>query len=124
MKKLVLLSMLFAFIACSAIGCADIAGITSPNNDQIIVDTGNATFTEEGYYILEGTLCELDKTSLSMKTADGHILYFNFAPETVIYSGEDSTIEQGQKIKIVFDGDISQNRMTDVSVIMVSSVDM
>lgn len=124
MKKFMLLGVLCAFIVCSAIGCADVASISCQNTEQIIIDTENAKFTEEGYYILEGTLCELDKGSLSIETNDGYILYFNLAPETVIYSGRENAIEQGQKIKVVLDGNISQNGMTDVSVIMVSSADM
>ena len=124
MKKYVLLIMLCTWMVCFATGCAGAVEDNQANTDYSAAVMQTAAPTEEGYYVVEGTLYEFDEDRLSVKTAEGYILDFQLAPETVIYSKEGNVMEQGQEIKIVFDGKENGDILSDVSVIMVSSADI
>ena len=124
MKKWILLFLLCFFTACLVMGCADVAKDNRQTVEYDIAVAKTAAPTEEGYYIVEGTFCELEKGNLLLETPDGTALNFKLSPETVIYKGAGEIIEPGQSIRIVFDGNVSGDTMTEVSVIMVSCVDM
>ena len=51
----------------------------------------------------EGRLCEMEKGGFSVETEDGQKLGFKISPETIIYTGENSEMLEGQAVKVVFD---------------------
>lgn len=130
MKKFVKLFVLCGLLALFASGCADVAEGSRPEEDSKermtvcsaqVVET--AAPIEEGYYMVEGSLCELGKNELFLKTEEGQDLYFKLAPETIIYAGDNREIAEGQKIKVVFDGTLTESKMEDVSVIAVTALE-
>ncbi len=130
MKKSILLFLVCSLFACIASGCADVA-VSAAGDDAVsgmesdlgaqVVKT--ASPMEEGYYMVEGVLCEMDKSSVTLETDDEVMVRFELAPETVIYSGEEDEIVNGQRIKVVFDGDMGENGMEKISVIAVTNVE-
>lgn len=127
MKKFILLFLVCSLFAGSLTGCADVAAgnmsadaVRKENADNNVKIARDAVFMEEGYYMIEGMLCEMDKGSLALEAGDGQVLYFELAPETVICSGENDEIVSGQRIKVVFDGDFNESGFEKVSVIAVT----
>ncbi len=131
MKKLSLLFLICSLFTCIVTGCADVAAsnigagiVSQEDSDYSEKMVKTAAPMEEGYYMVEGTLSEMDKSRLALETDDGQVLCFELAPETVIYSGENDEIVKGQRIRVVFDGDVGKNGMEKVSVITVTPVEV
>lgn len=126
MKKLVVIVTFCGLLAYFATGCADMAENRreSGADKEIAVDSiqaaGMVNLMEEGYYMVEGSLCEIGKNELFLETEDGQILYFKLAPETIIYAGENKEISEGQTVKVVFDGNLNGSELEKVSVIAVT----
>ncbi len=128
MKKLMKLFILCAIAVCFFVGCADV--VESPMDDSrlgeelISVDgvmIEDAANMEEDYYVVEGVLREMRKKGLLLETPQGESMYFELAPETIIYAGEGSdTISEGETIKVVFDGELNGTEMKKVFVIAVT----
>ncbi len=128
MKRLIKLSILCSLSVCFFIGCADIAenGMDSEAKEKFVsVDELQreeaVAVTEEGYYVVEGILCEMGKEGILLETEQGQSMYFKLAPETIIYAGGgNSIISEGENIKVVFDGELNEAIMKDISVIAVT----
>ncbi|MDD6492008.1 MAG: hypothetical protein PUG54_07280 [Firmicutes bacterium] len=127
MKKFIAFILLCGMSLCLITGCASVAesGQIVEISDEDKSAYGaqvaeTAAPTEEGYYVVEGSLLEISKDELLLETKDGQQLYFKLAPETIIYAGENKEISIGQNIKVVFDGNLTETEMEDVSVIAVA----
>ncbi len=129
MKKFISLVILFGLLASFATGCAS---MHENAREMIALDEGlnygaevaqTAAPLEEGYYVVEGSLCEISKNNLIMETNDGHQLYFDFVPETIVYSGENEEIGVGENVRVLFNGELNGEKMEKVSVITVSSIE-
>ena len=127
MKKYLVLFALCSFLLCCATGCADVAeswAETEINKETEILSNEHAAVVavpiDEGYYVLEGILGEINKSELALETEEGKTIYFKLAPETIIYAGENKELSAGQNIKVVFDGELSEEEITNVSVIAVT----
>lgn len=130
MKRFILLFLICGLFASIATGCADVA-VSSFGTDAVSEEEADyaaqvaqtAAPMEEGYYMVEGTLRKMDKDSITLETEEGQVLHFDLAPETVIYSGENDEFVSGQRIRVVFDGDIGESGMEKVSVIAVTNAE-
>lgn len=127
MKKFMMLIMVCGLAAVFVTGCADVAeGRTeSGDNGEAVLSYSaqvaeTAAPIEEGYYVVEGTLGEINKDGFLLEMEDGQTLYFKLAPETIIYAGKNKEISAGQNIKVVFDGEQTKNGMEKISVIAVT----
>lgn len=126
MKKFIVLSALCILLTGFVTGCADVADSwpkTEVSRETMADYSAQVAQTaapiEEGYYMVEGKLSEMNKSELLLETEDGQSLYFELAPETIIYAGENKEISAGQNIKVVFDGEVRENEMEKVTVIAV-----
>ncbi|MDO4302344.1 MAG: hypothetical protein Q4D94_00400 [Bacillota bacterium] len=129
MKRFILLILVCSLFASIATGCADVA-VSSFGADAVpgeeadyAAQVAQTAPMEEGYYMVEGTLLKIDKDSITLETEEGQVLHFDLAPETVIYSGENDEFVSGQRVRVVFDGDIGENGMEKVSVIAVTNAE-
>lgn len=127
MKKIVMLIIACGLFAVFAAGCADVAeGPTeSMENENIVLSYSaqaaeTAVPIEEGYYVVEGILSEINKKGFFLETENGQNLYFKLAPETIIYAGKNKEILAGQNIKVVFDNEQTKSGMEKVDVIAVT----
>lgn len=127
MKKFLMLIMVCGLAAVFVTGCADVAeGRTeSRDNGEAVLSYSaqvaeTAAPIEEGYYVVEGTLGEINKEGFLLEMEDGQTLYFKLAPETIIYAGKNKEISAGQNIKVVFDSEQTKNGMEKISVIAVT----
>lgn len=126
MKRFVVLFALCSFLSGCITGCADVAEtdisreVEGFSNEYV---AATATPVEEGYYVVEGVLNEINKNELFLETEDGNIIYFRLAPETIIYAGKNKELFAGQNIKVVFDGELSEEEIENVSVIAVTLSD-
>ncbi len=130
MKKIMYLFLLCILLTCFTSGCADVAeglaiarenGKTVPEENAYVMET--AAPVEEGYYMVEGSLCEMGKRSIVLKTEDGQELSFMLAPETIIYAGSDKELLEGETIRVVFDGIKTDSQWEDISVIAVTVIE-
>lgn len=94
---------------------------TVPEENAYVMET--AAPVEEGYYMVEGSLCEMGKRSIVLKTEDGQELSFMLAPETIIYAGSDKELSEGETIRVVFDGIKTDSQWEDISVIAVTVIE-
>ena len=127
MKKSVVILVLCSFLLCCITGCADVAESWSEMevNREVEALAGEqvavtATPIEEGYYVVEGILSEINKSELLLEIEDGQIMHFKLAPETIVYAGENKELSAGQNIKVVFDGEVSEEEIMHISVIEVT----
>ena len=130
MKKFISLVILFGLLASFATGCASVHENT---REVIALEEENLNYSaqvaqtaaplEEGYYVVEGSLCEISKKNLLMETQDGHQIYFDFAPETIVYSGENEELGVGENVRVLFNGELNGEKMEKVSVITVSPIE-
>ncbi|MDE7333398.1 MAG: hypothetical protein K2O16_14465 [Lachnospiraceae bacterium] len=130
MKKFMYLFLLCSLLICFTAGCADVAeglvlsgesGESAPTESAHVMET--AAPVEEGYYMVEGSLCEMGKNSIVLKTEDGQELSFKLAPETIIYAGGDKELSEGETIRVVFDGTMKDSEFEDISVIAVTVIE-
>ena len=130
MKKFIYAVVLLGLFASLAIGCASVCEKTK---EVIVLDEESLNYgaqvaqtaapLEEGYYVVEGSLREISKNNLVMETNDGHQLYFDFTPETMVYSGENAEIGVGENVRVLFNGELNGESMEKVSVITVSPIE-
>lgn len=130
MKKIMCLFMLCSLLVCFTAGCADVAeglaldeGSGESITAQNVYVMETAAPVEEGYYMVEGSLCEMGKNSLVLKTENGQELSFMLAPETIIYAGKDKDLSEGEIIRVVFDGTVKNSELEDISVIAVTVIE-
>ena len=130
MKKSVVILVLCSFLLCCITGCADVAESWSEMevNREVEALAGEqvavtATPIEEGYYVVEGILSEINKSELLLEIEDGQIMHFKLAPETIVYAGENKELSAGQNIKVVFDGEVSEEEIMHISVSAVTLVE-
>ncbi|MBD5548783.1 MAG: hypothetical protein HDQ97_15600 [Lachnospiraceae bacterium] len=122
MKKIMKLFLICGLFVCFAAGCADVAEDSS-SKEKISVCSAQMLetldVTEEGYYIMEGNLYEIGKHTIALEMEDGQLWYFQMAPETIVYAGENRELGAGQAIKIVFEGNLNGTGLENISVIAV-----
>lgn len=127
MKRFVMLIIACGLFVVFATGCSDVAegrmesmenGNTALSYSVQAAET--AALIEEGYYVVEGILSEINKEGFFLETGDGQTLYFKLAPETIICAGKNKEILSGQNIKVVFDGEQTKSGMEKVDVIAVT----
>lgn len=126
MKKIMILLMMCGVLTGLVSGCADIAESWSEETIDGVEEAAgaqvaeNAALIEEGYFVVQGKLIELTKSELLLETEDGQTLYFELAPETIVYTGENKELLEGQNIQVVFDGDMAEEEIENISVIAVT----
>lgn len=123
MKKNKKLLFVCSLLACFMIGCADVAEYGSGKEAGVECSAQaleKATVTEEGYYVLEGSLNEIGRHEIVLETEGGELLAFQIAPETIICAGGYNEITAGQTVKVVFDGNMNGTELQKVSVIAVT----
>lgn len=127
MKRFIMFAVMCGLLTVFATGCADMAESwpgTEDSREAMSLYSAQVAKTaapiEEGYYMVEGKLSEINKSGFLLETEDGQTLYFKLAPETIIYAGENKEIFAGQNIKVVFDGELMEEGMEKVSVIAVT----
>lgn len=123
MKKNKKLLFVCSLLACFMIGCADVAEYGSGKEAGVECSAQaleKATVTEEGYYVLEGSLNEIGRHEIVLETEGGELLAFQIAPETIICAGGYNEIMAGQTVKVVFDGNMNGTELQKVSVIAVT----
>lgn len=127
MKRFIMLVVMCGLLAGFGTGCADVAQNwpeIEESREAVSFYSAQVAETvaplEEGYYMVEGRLNEIDKTGFVLETEEEQVLYFKLAPETIIYAGENKEISVGQNIKVVFAGEMMEEGMEKVSVIAVT----
>ncbi|MEY8266379.1 hypothetical protein AALA79_08415 [Lachnospiraceae bacterium 64-25] len=123
MKKNKKLLFICSLLACFIVGCADVAEYGSGKEAGIECSAQaleKAAVTEEGYYVLEGSLHEIGRHEIVLETEGGELLAFQIAPETIICAGGYDEIAAGQAVKVVFDGNVNGTEIEKVSVIAVT----
>lgn len=123
MKKNKKLFFVCSLLACFIVGCADVAEYGSGKEAGIECSAQmleKAAVTEEGYYVLEGSLYEIGKHVIVLETESGELLAFQMVPETIICVGGSNEIAEGQAVKVVFDGNVNGTEIEKVSVIAVT----
>ena len=130
MKKYIILFMACSLLLCFVTGCADvlesgleIVSMDEEKTDFSIQDAETLLYKEGGYFVAEGNLCEMGKDTFWLEMNDGQKICFKFSPETIIYTGEDREIAEGQSVKVVFDGEVGEEEMRNVSVIAISTLE-
>lgn len=130
MKKIMYLFLLCCLLVCFTAGCADVADgqtFAGEKEGSVPVESARVMETaapvEEGYYMVEGSLCEMGKSSLVLKTEDGQELGFRLAPETIVYAGSDKELSEGEIIRVVFDGTKTDSEWEDITVIAVTVIE-
>lgn len=127
MKKYIILFAVCGILLCFTTGCAEVLesslAVGSGTEEKTDFDIGeiqNSLYTEEGYFVAEGKLCDMEKSGFSVETEDGQRLGFKISPETIIYNRENTEISEGQAIKVVFDGEMMEEGMKNVTVIAIT----
>lgn len=129
MKKIMVLFFTCSLLLCLAAGCADVANVsresgadreTVSNYDMQVVETA---VTEEGYYILEGYLHEIGKHDFTLELEEGDFLSFQLAPETMIYTGGEKEMKEGQRIRVVFDMKAEEPQTENALVIAITTLE-
>lgn len=123
MKKISKLLLTYGLFVCFTVGCADVAeyGVTEEAFAEYSAQAlESAALTEEGYYVLEGSLHEIDRHVIVLEMEGGELLSIQMAPETIIWSGKNSEIMAGQTVKVVFDGNLNGTETGKISVIAVT----
>lgn len=129
MKKIVMLFFTCSLLLCFAAGCADVANVSRESGaDRESVSNCNVqvvetAVTEEGYYILEGYLHEIRKHDFTLELEEGDFLSFQLAPETMIYTGEEKGMEEGQRIRVVFDMKADEPQTEKALVIAITTLE-
>lgn len=123
MKKITKLLLICGLLLCFTAGCADVAeyGAGKEASGECSAQAlEGAVLTEEGYYVLEGRLHEIDKRAIVLETEGGELLAFQMAPETIMCAGGNNEIAAGQIVKVVFDGNLDGVEVGKISVIAVT----
>lgn len=129
MKKIMVLFFTCSLLLCLAAGCADVANVSREsgadreavsNYDMQVVETA---VTEEGYYILEGYLHEIGKHDFTLELEEGDFLSFQLAPETMIYTGGEKKMKEGQRIRVVFDMKAEELQTENALVIAITTLE-
>ena len=130
MKKYIILFAACNMLLCFATGCAEVqeTGLmvwsgTEEEADFELQENQSLLYTEEGYFVAEGRLCEMEKGGFSVETEDGQKLGFKISPETIIYTGENSEMLEGQAVKVVFDGKVTGDSKENVTVIAITALE-
>ena len=130
MKKYIILFAACNMLLCFATGCAEVqeTGLmvwngTEEEGDFELQENQSLLYTEEGYFVAEGRLCGMEKSGFFVETEDGQKLGFKISPETIIYTGENSEMLEGQAVKVVFDGEVTGESMENVTVIAITALE-
>ncbi len=129
MKKIMVLFFTCSLLLCLAAGCADVANVSRESDaDREAVSNCNVqvvetAVTEEGYYILEGYLHEIGKHDFTLELEDGDFLSFQLAPETMIYTGGEKKMKEGQRIRVVFDMKSEELQTENALVIAITTLE-
>ncbi len=129
MKKFVL-CMVCGLMAVFVMGCADVAQNIrgdAPSKeflaDNLAQVVEAAVPAAEGYYMVEGKLGQMGRKELFLETEQGLSLYFKLSPETIVYTGANKEILQGQAIRVVFDQGEDGGKAGKLSVIAVTTLE-
>lgn len=130
MKKYIILFAACGIMLCFLTGCAEVLEGSLVSGSGTEEGTGfelqeieNLLYTEEGYFVAEGKLCELEKSGFSVEIEGSRKIDFKLSPETIIYTGENGRLAEGQAVKVVFDGEMTDKSMENVNVIAITALE-
>ena len=126
---------IFLFIVCIALLCLTTGCAGVLENSLMISNEGeekagfrinegeDLLYTEDGYYVAEGKLCEMGKNGFFVEIGNEQKISFKLSPETIVYTGDNAKMAEGQAVKVVFDGEITGDNMENIKVIAITALE-